>query len=253
MTNQTTPEMLDESTIQLFRQRGFVRIPDVITKEEAESFRIAALDASKQSDPYKIRPVFSQHVNVWREHKDMSELTLHPNVGAIAQKLAGAPIRLWHDHILIKEPQNKVATEFHQDQPYWPHSNSPNALSAWIALCDVPVERGCMSFISNSHNHKELTAQNLLDKRDLFTKCPELEYEERVTLPLKAGDCTYHHARCAHMATPNETDEPRVAHVVIFMDQTTTYVEKNHVVTDPLGLRPGDPLEGDLFPDVKSV
>ncbi len=173
---QTTPKTLDKSTIELFRQRGFVRIPGVITKDEAESFRIAALNASKQSDPYKIRPVFSQHVNVWREHKDMSKLTLHPNVGAIAQKLAGAPIRLWHDHILIKEPQNKVATEFHQDQPYWPHSNSPNALSAWIALCDVPVERGCMSFISNSHNHKELTAQNLLDKRDLFTKCPELEY-----------------------------------------------------------------------------
>ena len=113
--DQTTPEMLDESTIELFRQRGFVRIPDVVTKEEAKKFRIAALDASKQSDQDRIRPVFSQHVNVWRQHKDMSELTLHPNVGAIAQKLAGAPMRLWHDHILIKEPHNEVATEFHQD------------------------------------------------------------------------------------------------------------------------------------------
>jgi len=37
------------------------------------------------------------------------------------------------------------------------------------------------------------------------------------------------------------------------MDQNTTYVEKNHVITDPLGLRPGDLLEGDLFPDVESA
>ena len=98
--------------------------------------------------------------------------------------------------------------------------------------------------------HTDLTAQNLLDGRDLFGKCPDLEYEERVTLPLKAGDCTFHHARCAHMAVPNQTDRPRVAHVVIFMDQTTTYVEKNHVITDPLDLQEGERIEGELFPAV---
>ena len=31
---QTTPKTLDKSTIELFRQRGFVRIPGVITKDE---------------------------------------------------------------------------------------------------------------------------------------------------------------------------------------------------------------------------
>ena len=117
----------------------------------------------------------------------MRALTLHKNVGGVAQRLAGVPMRLWHDHILIKQPNNQVATEFHQDQPYWPHAHSPNALSAWIALCDVPIERGCMSFIAGSHRHTDLTAQNLLDGRDLFGKCPDLEYEERVTLPLKAA------------------------------------------------------------------
>ena len=59
-----------------------------------------------------------------------------------------------------------------------------------------------------------------------------------------------HHARCAHMAVPNQTDRPRVAHVVIFMDQTTTYVEKNHVVTDPLDLQEGERIKGELFPAV---
>ena len=52
------------------------------------------------------------------------------------------------------------------------------------------------------------------------------------------------------MAVPNQTDRPRVAHVVIFMDQTTTYVKKNHVVTDPLDLQEGQRIEGELFPAV---
>jgi phytanoyl-CoA hydroxylase len=54
------------------------------------------------------------------------------------------------------------------------------------------------------------------------------------------------------MATPNLTDDPRVAHVIIFMDDVTTYSGKGHVVTDPLGLDPGGLLSGDLFPAVSS-
>ena len=109
-----------------------------------------------------------------------------------------------------------------------------------------------MSFITGSHRHSELDPQNLLDGRDLFPKCPDLEWDERVTLPLQAGDCTFHHSRCAHMATPNVTDVARVAHVVIFMDRTTTYVKKGHPVTDPVELREGQLLEGELFPPVAS-
>ncbi len=75
-------------------------------------------------------------------------------------------------------------------------------------------------------------------------------WEPRVTIPLRAGDCTFHHARCAHMATPNLTDEPRVAHVVIYMDATTTYRKQRHVVTDPLGLEEGQRLDGELFPAI---
>ena len=72
-----------------------------------------------------------------------------------------------------------------------------------------------------------------------------------MTVPLKAGDCTFHHSRCAHMASPNRTDEPRVAHVIIFTDVTTTYSGKAHVVTDPLEMAAGDQLDGELFPSVE--
>jgi hypothetical protein len=41
-----------------------------------------------------------------------------------------------------------------------------------------------------------------------------------------------------------------VAHVVIFIDQTTTYRKQHHVVTDPLKLEDGVLLEGELFPEV---
>ncbi len=247
---RTTVDNLDSETIEHYRIHGFARVRGIIDRGEVGRFREAALSCAESSQSHD-KGVFSQHVNAWRHDETMAALTLHPNVAAIAERLAGVPLRLWHDQILIKRPHNNVATEFHQDQPYWPHENSTHPISCWIALCDVPVERGCMTFLPGSHRRTDLAVQNLRDAESLFTICPDLRYAERVTVPLRAGDCTFHHGRCAHMATPNLTDEPRVAHVIIFIDATTTYNGKHHVVTDPLGLRPGDPLEGELFPAVR--
>ena len=50
------------------------------------------------------------------------------------------------------------------------------------------------------------------------------------------------------MATPNLTAEARVAHVIIFMDETATFSGKPHVVTNPLQLESGARLDGELFP-----
>jgi phytanoyl-CoA hydroxylase len=244
-------DLIPESVVDQYRERGFARVPGILSKDEAAEFHAAALDASKRLASLQADAVFSQFVNVWRQDGAMRRLTLHPRVAAAGRRLAGAPLRLWHDQILIKQPHNQAPTEFHQDQPYWPHANSPNPISAWIALCDVPVERGCMSFIPGSHKMTDLTRQNLRDPKSLFSICPDLAWKERATIPLRAGDCTFHHGRCAHMAGPNETDEPRVAHVVIFIDAATVYRDQRHPVTVPLDLKDGQPLDADLFPAIE--
>lgn len=254
----TTAQTLSPQAVAAYRQDGFVKIPRILSQEEAARFHEAATRCierkrEQMGHMYRDAAAFTQLVNVWLHDPEMRRLTLHPNVAAVAQRLAGVPLRLWHDHILCKMPRKSTHTEFHQDQPYWPHANSAQPISAWIALCDVPVERGCMSFIPGTHRLTGLQAQNLNDAQSLFTLRPELRWEPRVTLPLRAGDCTFHHGCCAHMATPNLTDDPRMAHVVIYIDEQTTYRDKGHVVTDPLKLVPGRRIEGDLFPTVDAI
>lgn len=249
----TTADDLTSTTIRIYRKQGFIHIPSIISQEEAEYFREAALELSMRMQSLtkgKTLAIFTQLVNAWREDEKLKQLTMHPNVGAVAERLAGMPLRLWHDHVLIKQPHNNAPTEFHQDQPYWPHAHCRHALSAWIALVDVPVERGCMTFIPGSQRMTDLKAQDLTDAQSLLSMRPELQWEPRVTVPLKAGDCTFHHARTAHMATPNLTNDPRVAHIVIYMDARTTYTGARHVVTNPLDLASGQVLDGELFPQV---
>ena len=245
---QTTSQFLTNDQIESYRQNGFVHIPGIISPDEAAHFRAAALEFANDATATSDRAIFQQLVNAWTQNDALKALTLHPNVAAVAEKLAGVDLRLWHDQILIKKPHNEAPTQWHQDQPYWPHQNSTHPISCWIALGDVPVERGCMTFLPGSQKRSDLKQQNLADADSLFSICPDLQWEPRVTVPLRAGDCTFHHARCAHMATPNFTDEPRVAHVVIFMDAQTQFDGRRHVVTQELDLSVGQTLEGELFP-----
>jgi phytanoyl-CoA hydroxylase len=231
-----------------YQRDGFVHVPNIISRQEAREFRDAALAATARLGAISDNAMFRQSVNVWREDPAMAKLTRHPNVAAAAEQLAGVALRLWHDQILIKPALSSKPTEFHQDQPYWPHGASTHPISAWIALVDVPVERGCMTFIPGAHHRTELPPTSLAAQQGLFDVAPDLIWSPRVTVPLRAGDCTFHHGRCPHMATPNFTDEARVAHVVIFVDETTTYTGARHVVTDPLGLEVGARLEGEVFP-----
>jgi len=242
--------------IESYRRDGFVKVPSVLTKEEAAHYYDICLrirDVHK--DNVGGKPVFTQNVNVWPDHDDIRSLTLHAGIAKIAEKLAGVPLRIWHDQILIKPPQNNAPTEFHQDQPYWPHGNSTRPISCWIALCDVPVEKGCMSFIPGQQHRSDLRAQDLLDNNSLMEMCPEMKWEPRVTHPLKAGDCTFHHGRAPHSANANMTDDPRVAHVMIYVDECTTYekIDQAHPVTDPLPLKYGDVLPDDHFPKVSDI
>jgi phytanoyl-CoA hydroxylase len=251
----TTGQNLSDESIQAYRKQGFIHLPGVISKAEASRFHDAALEASNYIESYakgESERVFTQLVNVWRQDPVLKELTFHPNLAAIAERLAGVALRLWHDQVLIKQPRKSIATEIHQDQPYWPH-NEPGAqhcLSAWVALCDVPVEKGCMTFIEKSHQYNNLRAQDLMNAKDLLQLCPDLEYMPRITLPLRAGDCTFHNSWTAHMATPNFTDTARVAQIIIYMDADTTFSGAPHTITESLGLKIGEPLVGELFPQI---
>lgn len=249
----TTASALSEADVERYQSEGFLRVRGIITPEEAATFRAAAdrvLATAGGQNPGST--VFRQYVNTWRIDEELAGLTLHPNITRVAERLAGVALRLWHDHLLVKEPSKSTPTHFHQDQPFWPHADSTHPLSCWVALNDVPVERGCMSFIPGSQRLTDLTAQNLRDAGSLFGLAPDLVWDERVTLPLQAGDCTFHHGRTAHMANANTTEENRYGFAIIFMDATTTYTGSNHAVTNALRdsgeLSAGDLLAGELFP-----
>jgi ectoine hydroxylase-related dioxygenase (phytanoyl-CoA dioxygenase family) len=250
---------LSDEQIRSYRENGFIQLPDVLTPGEVEQARghlaeamgiplAGGIDRTGTRSDYD--RIFLQKVNLWRDHEGIRELVFHPRLAGIARRLAGAEhVRLWHDHALIKPNGDSKASPWHQDLPYWPMAEE-GALSCWLALDDVDKVNGCMSFVPRSHTWGRLEPINLVNPQDLFSLAPQPEGKDftPVMMPMRAGSCTFHHGLTFHYAPPNRSDAPRRAMIIIYMPDRTTYSGKRHPVTDGQDLRPGDLLEGELFP-----
>ena len=86
----------------------------------------------------------------WTRLPSMERFIRQSSAAAIAGELTGSDqIRLYHDHVLVKEPGTKQRTPWHQDQPYYNVAGSQNA-SMWFPV--DPVERSSsLEVIAGSH------------------------------------------------------------------------------------------------------
>ena len=71
---------LSTKSIDLYRTNGFVRIREIISREEATQFQAAALRYADQHQSYRDDAIFMQLVIVWHQDDALKQLTLHPNV-----------------------------------------------------------------------------------------------------------------------------------------------------------------------------
>lgn len=187
-----------------------------------------------------------------RSWRGMAKFVLSERLAGMASQLIGNKgIRLFHDHALLKMPHDSKETPWHQDFPYWPIEED-GALSIWLTLDDVNRQNGCMKFLPKTHKLKDLKAVDLVDSHDIFKdvkgRGQVLDKDKAVTIPLKAGSCTFHHGLIFHGAYSKQTDKPRRVLAIIFMPDGTVFNGKPHVTVDQLDLQKGDLLDGGMFP-----
>ena len=224
-----------EELVAAYREYGFVRVRGVLDPNQVEPFRVSAeaFLTAHRAESLEKQGAFTQLVNVWQRDDTLRALTFDSRLGRIAEQLAGFPLRLWHDQMLVKEPHNNVATEFHQDRPYWPHAGDRLPLSAWIALVDVPPERGCMTFLPGTQHRTGLRPQDLHHEDDLFALDPSLRWIPRITVPLRAGDrLAFKQGTRTVRATVTAAARPSAADLDVVLSGRTL---------DARGLRPVSP------------
>ncbi|MER7746566.1 phytanoyl-CoA dioxygenase family protein [Streptomyces bacillaris] len=252
----TTPATLPEESVRRYREDGFVHVPRLLSPEEVTLYRTAAENILARDmevweggeDGAAVEVNYT--TQVWRKDETLRGLALHPALTGIAARLAGVPLRLYSSEVLVKEPKVAPPTLLHDDEAGLPMDGLEHTLTAWVALVDVPVERGCLSYIPGSHLRADAERLRHMTSFEQFREpdeiWPDFPWRPRVTVPLRAGDVAFHHCRTLHWAGGNETDTRRVGHGVIYMDAGTTYLPgvMDQYLTH---LEPGRPLDDPRF------
>ncbi len=105
-----------------------------------------AIVASQPDDP----GFFIEDFCNWRANPDYRALACDSPLPQVAARLMGSrTVRLYHDHMLTKEPGTRQKTPWHQDQPYYNVDGVQN-VSFWIPA-DPVARASTLEFVAGSH------------------------------------------------------------------------------------------------------
>jgi ectoine hydroxylase-related dioxygenase (phytanoyl-CoA dioxygenase family) len=261
--------ILDPDLIAAFRRDGAVCVRSAFTAEQVAlvergiernlaSPSERALVASKDSDAGRFVEDFCN----WQRVAEYERFIRESPAAAIAGQLMGSrQVRLYHDHMLVKEPGTRQPTPWHQDQPYYNIAGTQTC-SLWMPV--DPVSRpATLEFVAGSHLGPWLMPRTFMDSqarwfpegslRDL----PDIE-ADRDAFPivgwqLEPGDGVFFHILTLHAAAGVEPGRRRRAFSLRFLGDDVVHAPRAWRTSpefpglaDQLG--EGEPMHHPLFP-----
>ena len=145
--------------IESFKTEGVTVIRNVLDQVWLDRLAAAIEDNMASPGPHGKNHAetggayFGDYVN-WQRFPDFKNVAIEGPLGKLAAELMGAKqARLFHEHVLVKEPGNSSATPWHQDMPYY-CLEGDKTVSLWVPL--DPVDQAeSLNFMAGSHRGKK--------------------------------------------------------------------------------------------------
>jgi ectoine hydroxylase-related dioxygenase (phytanoyl-CoA dioxygenase family) len=175
----------DQETIVAFRRDGacVLRGPfkdwvETLRAGVARNMAEPSADARIYRGPHGSGRFFGDYCN-WNRIPEYRDFIFHSSARDIGRALMGSKsVRLFHEHVLVKEAGADVPTPWHQDQPYYCVDGN-DTVSLWIPLDSVPRER-TLEFVSGSHRwgkyyRPERFNRTALNENDGLEPVPDID------------------------------------------------------------------------------
>jgi phytanoyl-CoA hydroxylase len=215
--------MLTASQIELYRENGYLVVPDAIAQERmararaklAElieaSRRVSASDAiydledahtpknprvRRIKDPHKVDEVYADLLKA-------SEIT------DIVAQLIGPDLRMEHTKLNLKPARGGEPVEWHQDWAFYPHTND-DILEVGVMIEDCTMENGPLLIIPGSHRGPVFDHHyrgHFAGAIDPVALGPDIR--RSVAITGKAGSISLHHVRTVHGSKDNLSERDR--------------------------------------------
>lgn len=155
--NERACAAINDSLIDEYQTNGAVCIRQLLTKDEIDLLRTGIEEnLAHPSSRFKVasRPEdtgrFVEDFCVWEKNPYYKKFIDQSPCAHVAGLLMKSSIsRLYHDHLLVKEPNTQQITPWHQDQPYY-NIEGRQTCSFWIPVDPVP-RASTLEFIAGSH------------------------------------------------------------------------------------------------------
>jgi ectoine hydroxylase-related dioxygenase (phytanoyl-CoA dioxygenase family) len=261
--------VIDSGTIDEYQRNGVVCLRKLLNADLLAALR-AGIDrnlanlsprakvASEADDP----GYFVEDFCNWRENPDYRRFIFEsPLARAAGELMRSRTARLYHDHMLTKEPGTRQPTPWHQDQPYYNIEGRQN-VSFWIPV--DPVSRAStLEFVAGSHLGPWLMPRSFADSQAKWfpegslADLPDVE-GRRAEFPilgweLEPGDVVCFHMLALHAAKGVEGPNRRRVFSVRFLGDDVTHAPRRWAtspefpgLTDELAA--GAPMDHPLFP-----
>ncbi len=133
----------------------------------------------------------------------------------------GPDIMIWSAEFFIKEPRTQHAVGMHQDLTYWGMGETPDQVTAWIALSPATVQSGCMDFVRGSHKNPILPHNDTYSETNLLSRGQEVAVDvsddDKTHIELKPGQMSLHHGLTIHGSGPNASNDRRIGLAIRYL------------------------------------
>lgn len=267
---QRADAVLTPALIDAFARDGAVCLRGLLSPDEVALLRqgidanIAAPSprakvASRPDDP----GFFIEDFCCWQDNAAYRRFIFDsPLAAAAARLMKSREVRLYHDHMLTKEPGTRQRTPWHQDQPYYNIEGRQN-ISFWIPV-DAVRRHSTLEFVAGSHRGPWLMPRSFMDQQARWfpegslQDLPDIEAaRERFPIigwAVEPGDVIAFHMLSLHASAGVDGDTRRRVFSVRMLGDDITHAPRAWVTSPPFPglaerLPAGAPMHDEvLFP-----
>jgi ectoine hydroxylase-related dioxygenase (phytanoyl-CoA dioxygenase family) len=263
------PAAVSDADVDAFQSDGAVCLRQLLAPEQVELLRAGieanlaqpsarAKIASGADDPGRFIEDFCN----WQYNEYYRRFIFESSLAQSAGRLMRSrTVRLYHDHMLTKEPGTRQRTPWHQDQPYY-NIEGRNNLSMWIAV-DSVSRAATLEFVAGSHLGPWLMPRSFLDSQAKWfpegslADLPDIDANRAAYRILgwavQPGDVVCFQMLTLHAAGAVEGSERRRVFSLRFLGDDITHAPRPWATSPEFPglidvLPPGAPMEHPLFP-----
>lgn len=242
--------------------RGLVSPEDLALAEAAIDENLADLSPRAKRASADGDGAFVEDFCNWTRLPALERFIRESGVAEVAGELMGSTtVRLYHDHVLVKEPGTRQRTPWHQDQPYY-NVDGRQGTSMWMPVDPVP-RTSTLEFVAGTHRGPWFLPRTFLAgaaawfPEGTLAELPDFDVDpERYPVigwPLEPGDAVFFDMLTVHGAGGVDGERRRRVLSVRFLGDDAVHAPRPWVTSPPFPgledeLLAGAPMDHPLFP-----